>query len=68
MEAKYFFIKTKHPKIVRYCNGITEVYSVSDGWVENEAWYDRLFFGDFSDYEEVTEREANMFISGVNAT
>ncbi|WP_258232208.1 MULTISPECIES: hypothetical protein [Streptococcus] len=41
---------------------------MSDGWVENEAWYDRLFFGDFSDYEEVTEREANMFISGVNAT
>ncbi|AXQ78950.1 hypothetical protein DDV21_007560 [Streptococcus chenjunshii] len=68
MMTKYFFIKTEHPKIVRYSNGMTEVYTVEEGWVEQEGWYDRLFFNDFSDFEEVTEREANMFILGLKAT
>ncbi|HEQ9041515.1 TPA: hypothetical protein VID79_001231 [Streptococcus pyogenes] len=67
MITKYFFIKTKHPKIVRYSNGLTEVYSSDKGWEKQEAWYDRLFFSDFSDFEEVTEKEAKMFIAGLTA-
>ncbi|GAY70484.1 phage protein [Streptococcus canis] len=67
MITKYFFIKTKHPKIVRYSNGLTEVYNSAKGWEEQEAWYDRLFFSDFSDFEEVTEKEAKMFIAGLTA-
>ncbi|MBS4750981.1 hypothetical protein KG091_07805 [Carnobacteriaceae bacterium zg-ZUI78] len=66
MKKKYFFIKTKHPKIVRYFNGVMEVYSTPEGWMEREEWYDRLFFGDFSDYEEVTETQANTLISKLN--
>ncbi|MDG3141441.1 hypothetical protein MKL29_01015 [Streptococcus suis] len=67
MSVKYYFIKTDHPKIIRYSNGSTEVYSIDTGWTEQEAWYDRLFFSDFTDFEEVTEREANMFIKGLTA-
>lgn len=67
METKYFFIKTEHPQIVRYSKGETSVYSVEKGWTENEAWYDRIFFGDFTDFEEVTSKEAEMFIKGLTA-
>lgn len=67
METKYFFIKTEHPQIVRYSEGETSVYSVDKGWTENEAWYDRIFFGDFTDFEEVTAKEAEMFIKGLTA-
>ena len=62
METKYFFIKTEHPQIVRYSEGETSVYSVEKGWTENESWYVRIFFGDFTDFEEVTDKEAEMFI------
>ncbi|MEX2804183.1 hypothetical protein AB3329_03565 [Streptococcus sp. H31] len=68
MITHYFFIKTEHPKIVCYSKGVTEVYTVEEGWVEQEAWFDRLFFNDFSDFEEVTEKEVNMFIWGLRAT
>lgn len=67
METKYFFIKTEHPQIIRYSEGETSVYSVDKGWTENEAWYDRIFFGDFTDFEEVTAKEAEMFIKGLTA-
>lgn len=67
MKTKYFFITTKHPKIVRYSNGVTEVFNPDTGWTEQEAWYDRIFLGDFTYYEEVTEKEANMFIMGLTA-
>lgn len=62
METKYFLIKTEHPQIVRYSEGETSVYSANKGWIENEAWYNRIFFGDFTDFEEVTDKEAEMFI------
>jgi hypothetical protein len=62
METKYFLIKTEHPQIVRYSEGETSVYSADKGWTENEAWYNRIFFGDFTDFEEVTAKEAEMFI------
>ncbi len=67
MSIKYFFIKTEHPKIIRYSNGITELYQLGLGWTEQEEWYDRLFFSDFSDFEEITEKEADVFILGVTA-
>lgn len=67
MKTRYFFIKTKHPKIVRYSEGQTEVYKAESGWTVQEAWYDRIFFSDFDNYEEVTEKEASMFIMGLTA-
>lgn len=67
MSIKYFFIKTEHPKIIRYSNGITELYQLGLGWTEQEEWYNRLFFSDFSDFEEITEKEADVFILGVTA-
>ena len=68
MSIKYFFIKTEHPKIIRYSNGITELYQLGLGWTEQEEWYNRLFFSDFSDFEEITEKEADVFILGVTAS
>ncbi|MET3558690.1 hypothetical protein ABID29_001816 [Streptococcus rupicaprae] len=67
MRTRYFFIKTKHPKIVRYFEGQMEVYNAESGWIVQEAWYDKIFFSDFDNYEEVTEKEANMFIMGLTA-
>ena len=67
MEAQYFYITTKHPKIVRYSEGLTEVYTLENGWQEQEEWYHRIFFNDFSDFEKVTEKEAHMFIAGLTA-
>lgn len=62
METKYFFIKTEHPQIVRYSEGETSVYSVEKGWTENESWYVRIFFGDFTDFEEISENDAFAYI------
>lgn len=62
METKYFFIKTEQPQIVRYSEGETSVYSVEKVWTENESWYDRIFFGDFSDFEVISENEAFAYI------
>lgn len=67
MKNRYFFINIKHPKIVRYSDGQTEVYNTESGWTVQEAWYDKIFFSDFDNYEEVTEKEATMFIKGLNA-
>lgn len=67
MTTRYFFITTKYPKIVRYSEGLTEVFQVDKGWVAQEEWHHRIFFGDFTDYEEVTEKEATMFILGMTA-
>lgn len=65
METKYFLIRTEHPQIVRYSEGETSVYSADRGWIENETWYNRIFFGDFTDFEEVTAKEAEMFIKSL---
>lgn len=62
MNTRYFFIRTGHPKIVRYSNGSTEEYNTKSGWIVQEAWYDRIFFSDFDDYKEITEKEAKVFI------
>ena len=62
MGTKYFIVKTEHPQIVRYSKGETSVYSVNKGWIENEAWYNRIFFGDFTDFEEISESEAFAYI------
>lgn len=67
MATRYFFIKTDHPKIIRYDAGAMEVYQPKHGWVVQDAWFDRIFMSDFSDYEEVTEKEAAMFIAGLTA-
>lgn len=32
MDTKYFFITTKHPKIVRYSEDQIEVYLAETGW------------------------------------
>ena len=62
METKYFFIKKEHPQIIRYSEGETSVYSAEKGWTENESWYDRIFFGDFTDFEEISEIKAFAYI------
>ena len=52
----------ENPQIVRYSEGETSVYSVEKGWTENESWYVRIFFGDFTDFEEISESEAFAYI------
>ena len=61
-DGTYEIIKTEHPQIVRYSEGETSVYSVEKGWTENESWYVRIFFGDFTDFEEISESEAFAYI------
>ncbi|TWS94053.1 hypothetical protein [Streptococcus sp. sy018] len=62
METQYFIIRTEQTKIVRYVNGSTAVFDSNLGWVEQDAWYDRIFFSDFTNYEKITEKEAVLLI------
>lgn len=31
-------------------------------WVDDEKWFGKIIFGDFADYERITESEAMAFI------
>lgn len=64
MSVRYFLIKTEKPKLVRHSKGQTEAYDVNSGWTVQNIWYDRIFFSDFNDFEEITKKEADIFISG----
>ena len=62
MEIKYYFIKIERPQILRLIDGVMQVFDIEKKWIDGIDWFNKIFFNDFTDFEEISENEAFAYI------
>ena len=62
MEIKYYFIKIERPQILRLIDGVMQVFDIEKKWIDSIDWFYKIFFNDFTDFEEISENEAFAYI------
>ena len=62
MEIKYYFIKIERPQILRLIDGVMQVFDIEKKWIDSIDWFNKIFFNDFTDLEEISENEAFAYI------
>ncbi|QXA18915.1 hypothetical protein I6L85_00385 [Streptococcus gordonii] len=62
MEIKYYFIKIERPQILRLIDGVMQVFDIEKKWIDSIDWFNKIFFNDFTDFEEISENEAFAYI------
>ena len=62
MEIKYYFVKIEHPQILRLINGVMQVFDIEKKWIDSIDWFNKIYFNDFTDFEEISESEAFAYI------
>lgn len=62
MEIKYYFIKIGYPQILRLIDGVMQVFDIEKKWVDSMDWFNKIFFNDFTDFEEISENQAFAYI------
>lgn len=62
MEIKYYFIKKERPQILRLIDGVMQVFDIEKKWIDSIDWFNKIFFNDFTDFEEISENEAFAYI------
>lgn len=61
-ETRYYRTTTDNPKILRFVDGVMQVFDIDKKWVNSLEWFFRIFFDGFTDFEEITENEAFAYI------
>lgn len=61
-ETRYYHTTTDNPKVLRLVDGVMQVFDLDKKWVDSLEWFHRIFFNDFTDFEEITENEAFAYI------
>ena len=62
MKIKYYFIKIERPQILRLIDGVMQVFDIEKKWIDSIDWFNKIFFNDFTDFEEISENEAFAYI------
>lgn len=68
MEIKYYFVKIEHPQILRLINGVMQVFDIEKKWIDSIDWFNKIYFNDFTDFEEISENEAFAYIDRMETT
>lgn len=61
-DIKYYRTTTNNPQVLRLIDGVMQVFDIEKKWVDSIDWFNKIFFNDFTDFEEISESEAFAYI------
>ena len=62
IKNRYYRTTTDNPQIIRLFDGVMQVFDVKKQWVDSINWFNKIYFNDFTDFEEISESEAFAYI------
>ena len=54
---------TNNAQVFRLIDGVMQVFDIEKKWVDSIDWFNKIFFNDFTDFEEISEKDAFAYIS-----
>lgn len=61
-DIKYYRTMTNNAQVLRLIDGVMQVFDIEKKWVDSIDWFNKIFFNDFTDFEEISESEAFAYI------
>lgn len=62
-DIRYYHTTTSNPRVLRLIDGVMQVFDIEKKWVDSIDWFNKIFFNDFTDFEEISEKDAFAYIS-----
>ncbi len=62
-DIRYYYTTTSNPQVLRLIDGVMQVFDIEKKWVDSIDWFNKIFFNDFTDFEEISEKDAFAYIS-----
>ena len=62
MEIRYYRTTTDNPQMLRLVDGVMQVFDIEKKWIDSIDWFNKIFFNDFTDFEEIPENDAFDYI------
>lgn len=62
IKNRYYRTTTENSQILRLFDGVMQVFDVEKQWVDSIDWFNKIYFNDFTDFEEISENEAFAYI------
>ncbi|WP_084673596.1 hypothetical protein [Streptococcus pneumoniae] len=53
---------TNNAQVLRLIDGVMQVFDIEKKWVNSIDWFNKIFFNDFTDFEEISENDAFTYI------
>ena len=53
---------TNNAQALRLIDGVMQVFDIEKKWVDSIDWFNKIFFNDFTDFEEISENDAFAYI------
>ena len=48
--------------MLRLIDGVMQVFDIEKKWVDSIDWFNKIFFNDFTDFEEIPEKDVFAYI------
>ena len=61
-DIKYCRTMTNNAQVLRLIDGVMQVFDIEKKWVDSIDWFNKIFFNDFTDFEEISENDAFAYI------
>lgn len=61
-KIKYYHTTTNNPQVLRLRDGVMQVFDIEKKWIDSIDWFNKIFFNDFTDFEEISENDAFAYI------
>lgn len=61
-DIKYCRTMTNNAQVFRLIDGVMQVFDIEKKWVDSIDWFNKIFFNDFTDFEEISENDAFAYI------
>ena len=61
-DIKYYCTMTNNAQVFRLIDGVMQVFDIEKKWVDSIDWFNKIFFNDFTDFEEISENDAFAYI------
>lgn len=61
-DIKYYHTTTSNAQVLRLIDGVMQVFDIEKKWVDSVDWFNKIFFNDFTDFEEISENDAFAYI------
>ena len=61
-DIKYYHTTTSNAQVLRLIDGVMQVFDIEKKWVDSIDWFNKIFFNDFTDFEEISENDAFAYI------
>ncbi len=62
IKNRYYHATTENPQILRLFGGVMQVFDIEKKWIDSIDWFNKIYFNDFTDFEEISENEAFAYI------